>query len=243
MLIDLGHDDGALALVGEFDVALDFLDDFDHVDLLGGDDVADVGVDDGVLLEDLHVLEVDGLLLLVARVLVQVLEAEVLPVVGDIVVLADDHPLAGLELGNADLVVVEHALLVLLQLVQELGIACRNLLYVGRVEALHPRRSALSVYVVEVVEEGDVLEGLVYRTLELREDAFVDRALQLVAERVCLWVLVLVEEEDELRGQEFMSLKDDAFPANGEELIQIFDGELLGHESAAELHIIEGDMH
>ncbi len=117
MLVDFGHDDGALALVGELDVALDLLDDLHHIDLLSRDNVADVGVDDRIFFEYLHVLEVDRLLLLVAGVLVQVLEAEVLAVVSDVVVLADDHPLAGLELGNADFIVVEHALLVFLQLI------------------------------------------------------------------------------------------------------------------------------
>lgn len=128
MLVDPGHDGRALALVGELNVALDFFDDLDHVYLLGGDDVADVGVDDRIFLEDLLVFEVDGLLPLVLRVVVQRLEAEVLAVVDYVVVLADYHPLTCLQLVYGDLVVVEEVLLVLFQLQEILGVGGRDLL-------------------------------------------------------------------------------------------------------------------
>jgi hypothetical protein len=54
---------------------------------------------------------------------------------------------------------------------------------------------------------------------------------------------VLVEEEDELRGEQIVRLEDDAFPSNGEELVEIFDRELFGHESTAKLHIVQRNMH
>ena len=70
MLIDFRHDDSTLALMREFDVALYFLDNFYHIDLLCGYDIADVSIDDGILFKDLHVLEIYRLLLLVASVFI-----------------------------------------------------------------------------------------------------------------------------------------------------------------------------
>ena len=95
---------------------------------------------------------------------------------------------------------VEHALLVFLQLFQKLGVAGGDLLDVRRVDVLDPRWSALAVDVVEIVEERDVLEGFVDGAFEFGQDALVNRALQLVTETVSFGVLVLIEEEDKLGG-------------------------------------------
>jgi hypothetical protein len=40
-----------------------------------------------------------------------------------------------------------------------------------------------------------------------------------------------------------VGLKDDAFLAEGEQLVHFFDGKLLSNERAAVLHIVEGDVH
>lgn len=120
MLVDPGHNGGAFALMREEDIALDFFNDLDHVYLFGGDDVADVGVYHCVFFEDFLVFEVYRLLALVLRVVVQCLEAEILTIVDDICILADDDPLTGLKLIDCDLVMVEKILLILLQLQQVL---------------------------------------------------------------------------------------------------------------------------
>lgn len=70
MFINSRHDSCAFTLIREEDIALDFFDDFDHVYLFCGDDVADVGVYDGVFFEYLLVFEVYGLLPLVLRVVI-----------------------------------------------------------------------------------------------------------------------------------------------------------------------------
>ena len=243
MLVDAAHDSGAVALLRELDVALDLLDDLHHVDLLRGNDVADVGIDDCVLLEDLLALEVDGLEPLVLRVLVEGLEAHVLAVVADVPVLADDHPLAGLLLVDVDLVVVEEFLLVLLELEEEARVGGRDVEDVVGVRALLAGRSGPAIDEVEVVEEADVFEGLADRALELRQDALLDRALQLVPQRVRSRVLVLVEEEDEVGREAVVRLEDDALAVQREELVELLDGELVGHERAAELHVVERDVH
>lgn len=59
MIIDPAHNGCSLALLRELYVALHLLNDLHHVNLLGGDDVADIGVDDCIFLEDLLALEVD----------------------------------------------------------------------------------------------------------------------------------------------------------------------------------------
>lgn len=138
MFIYSRHDGRALTLTREEDVALDFFYDLDHVYLLRGDDVADIGVDDCVLLEYLLVFEVYGLLPLVLSVVVKGLKAEVLAVVDDICVLTDYDPLAGLELIDSDLVMVEEILLVLFQLQEILRVRGRYLLDVFRVSVLYP---------------------------------------------------------------------------------------------------------
>lgn len=101
----------------EFYITLDFLNNFYHINLLSRDNIANICIDDGVLLEDLHVLEIDSFLFLVAGVFIEILETEVLAVIGDVIVLTYNHSLTGLKLGDADLVMVEHALLVLFQFI------------------------------------------------------------------------------------------------------------------------------
>lgn len=176
MLVDAGHDGRALALLGEQDVALDFFNDLHHVYLFGGDDVADVGVDHCVFLEDFLVFEVDCLLALVLCVVVQGLEAEVLAVVDDVGGLAEDDPLTCLKLIDGDLVVIEKVLLVFLHLQEILRVRSSNLLYVIRIGMFHPRWHVFLIDEVEIIKETDVFEGFIDGTFELRQNALLDRA-------------------------------------------------------------------
>jgi hypothetical protein len=177
VLIHPAHNGSALALLRQLDVALDLLDDLHHVDLLRGNDIADVGVDHCILLEDLLALEVDRLHPLVLRVLVQRLKAHVLPVVADVPVLAYHHSLAGLLLAHVDFVAVEELLLVVFELEEEGGVGSGDVVDVGGVGIALARGSCLAVDEVEVVEVGDVLEGLTDGALELGQDALLDGAL------------------------------------------------------------------
>lgn len=122
MLVDFPHNGGALTLLGKFDVAADFFDDFHEIYLFCGNDIADIGVDDCVLLEYLLILEIYRLLLLVLGILLDGFEAKVLSVVNNIVLFADYHSFAGLLLVDADLVVIEEVFFVLIDLTEIVGV-------------------------------------------------------------------------------------------------------------------------
>lgn len=103
----------------------------------------------------------------------------------------------------------------------------------------YPRGHVLLVDEVEVIKEGDVLEGLVDGALELRQDALLDGAFQLIPQGLGSCILVLVEEEDVLRGEVFVGLEDDAIATDGEQLVQLLDWELLRDQRAAELDVVK----
>ena len=106
----------------------------------------------------------------------------------------------------------------------------------------YPRGHVLLVDEVEVIKEGNVLEGLVDGALELRQDALLDGAFQLIPQGLGSCILVLVEEEDVLRGEVFVGLEDDAIGPDGEQLVQLLDWELLRDQRAAELDVVERDV-
>lgn len=74
VFVDLVHYGGALALFGQKDIALDFLNNFYKVDLLGRDNVSDVGIDYGFFFEYLLKLEIDGFLFFILGVVLDGIE-------------------------------------------------------------------------------------------------------------------------------------------------------------------------
>lgn len=112
----------------------------------------------------------------VLRVVVQCLEAEIFAIVDDICVFADDDSLTCLKLIDGDLIVIEKILLILLQFQQVLRVRGCYILYVLRVCMLYPRRHIFLIDEVHVIKVGNIFEGLVYGTFELRRNALFYRA-------------------------------------------------------------------